>query len=68
MEQLIKYYKSQTNLAKALNDHLGTSKIKTGHIYYWLKNGLPARRALQIEEMTDGLFNRRLLCPEFFNQ
>ena len=68
MEQLIKYYKSQTNLANALNDYLGTSKIKTGHIYYWLKNGLPAKRALQIEEMTDGLFNRRLLCPEFFNQ
>jgi len=68
MEKLLKHFKTQTALAAALNAFLGTSSIKTGHIYYWLKNGLPANRAIQIESMTDGLFNRRLLCPKFFNQ
>jgi hypothetical protein len=68
MEHLLKHYKTQTALAEALNAFLGTKTIKTGHIYYWLKKGLPANRALQIEAMTGGLFNRRLLCPKFFNQ
>lgn len=68
MEKLLKHFKTQTNLANALNAFLGTKKIKTAHIYYWRKNGLPAKRAIQIEKMTDGLFNRRLLCPHFFNQ
>jgi|TARA_R110000803_G_scaffold49858_1_gene103681 hypothetical protein len=68
MDKLLKFYKTQTALAAALNAFLGTNTIKTGHIYYWLRNGLPASRALQIEAMTDGLFDRRLLCPKFFNQ
>jgi hypothetical protein len=68
MEKLIKHYKTQTNLAKAMNDYLGSSNIKTGHIYYWKKKGLTPKMAVIIEEMTGGLFNRRLLCPQFFNQ
>ena len=68
MEQLITFYKTQTALAAALNAFLGTTNIKTGHVYYWLRKGLPASRALEIEAMTDGLFDRRLLCPKFFNQ
>ncbi len=68
MEKLLKHFKTQTALAAALNVFLGTTKIKQSHVYYWRKNGLPPSRAIQIEEMTDGLFNRRLLCPEFFNQ
>ena len=68
MDKLLKHYKTQTALAEALNAFLGTKTIKTGHIYYWKKRGLTPKMALIIEDMTDGLFNRRLLCPEFFNQ
>jgi len=68
MEKLLKHYKTQTALAEALNTFLGTNTIKTGHIYYWKSKGLTPKWALIIEEMTDGLFNRRLLCPKFFNQ
>ena len=53
MDKLLEHFGTQTALANFLN-------IKTGHVYYWIQNG--------IEKKTDGLFNRRLLCPEFFNQ
>ena len=68
MDKLLKHFKTQTALAEALNTFLGVKTIKTGHIYYWKKKGIPANRAIQIEAMTGGLFNRRLLCPEFFNK
>jgi len=61
MDKLIEHFGTQQALADFLN-------VKTGHIYYWLKKGIPPKRAIEIEEKTDGLFNRRLLCPEFFNQ
>jgi hypothetical protein len=61
MDKLLEHFGTQTALANFLN-------IKTGHVYYWRKNGIPPRRAIEIEEKTNGLFNRRLLCPEFFNQ
>ena len=60
MEKLIKYFGSQKALAAALG-------VKHGHIYYWIKKGIPPKRAIQIEKTTDGLFNRRFLCPEFFD-
>ena len=68
MDKLLKHYKTQTALAEALNAFLGTKTIKTGHIYYWRKKGLTPKMALIIEEMTGGLFNRRLLCPKVYNQ
>lgn len=61
MEELIKHFKTQTALAKMLN-------VKTGHIYYWKKHGIPPKRAIEIEKKTNGLFNRRILCPKFFDQ
>jgi|TARA_R100000541_G_scaffold53411_1_gene61464 hypothetical protein len=61
MDKLIAHFGNQKKLADFLD-------VKHGHIYYWLKNGIPPRVAIKIEEKTDGLFNRRLLCPEFFNQ
>jgi len=60
MNELIKYFGSQKALAEFLN-------VKHGHIYYWLKNGLPVKRAIEIEKLTDGRFNRRYLRPDVFD-
>ena len=61
MDELIKHFGSQKELAKALG-------VKHGHIYWWIKNGIPVKRVLQIEKMfPDGRFNRRILLPEIFN-
>jgi len=68
MEKLLAHFKTQTALADALNSFLQTERFKTAHVYYWKKNGLPPKLAITIEKMTDGLFNRRLLCPHFFDQ
>jgi|14_taG_2_1085336.scaffolds.fasta_scaffold120376_2 DNA-binding transcriptional regulator YdaS (Cro superfamily) len=60
MNELINYFGSQ----KALADFLG---VKHGHIYYWLRNGLPIKRAIEIEKKTNGRFTRKFLCPHFFD-
>lgn len=66
MDKLIAHFGSQQNLAKALNKRFGTN-IRTGHIYYWLKNGIPIKRAKQVEILTDGQFNRLFLRPDLYN-
>tara|TARA_R100001530_G_scaffold105452_1_gene73608 strand:+ start:584 stop:790 length:207 start_codon:yes stop_codon:yes gene_type:complete len=68
MDKLLEHFKTQTALANALNDYCDTKKFKTGHVYYWKSHGIPPKTAIIIEKMTDGLFNRRLLCPQFFDQ
>jgi DNA-binding transcriptional regulator YdaS (Cro superfamily) len=60
MDELIKYFGNQKNLAKFLG-------VKHGHIYYWIKNGIPIKRAIEIEKLTEGRFNRRYLCPHYFD-
>jgi DNA-binding transcriptional regulator YdaS (Cro superfamily) len=42
-------------------------KIKQGHISYWLKNGLPPKRAIEIEHVLGGQVTREELCPEIFS-
>ena len=66
MNELIKYYGSQQALADAMSNF--TNKpVKHGHIYYWRKKGLPPKRAIEIETMTNGLFSRHFLCPKYYD-
>jgi len=66
MEKVIEYFGSQVKLANALNKKYDLN-ITTSHVYYWIKNGIPIKRAKQIEKLTDGLFNRRYLRPDIFD-
>lgn len=66
MNKLIQHFGSQQKLANAFNKKFGT-KIRTGHIYYWLKKGIPVNRAKQIEILTSGQFSRSYLRPDIFN-
>ena len=66
MDKLIEYFGSQKALIEALSKHTDQN-IKHGHLYYWKTKGLPPKRAVQIEKLTNGLFTRRSLCPEFFD-
>jgi DNA-binding transcriptional regulator YdaS (Cro superfamily) len=59
MKRLIQHFGSQEKLAR----ELGCSHQ---NIQYWKKKGVPPRRAIEIEKKTNGLFTRRMLCPEFF--
>jgi len=66
MEKVIKHFGSQVKLAAAINKAFDCN-IKTGHIYFWIKNGVPINRAIQIEKVSGGLFNRRYLRPDIFD-
>ena len=52
MEQIIKYFGSKAELARALG-------VDAAAVSYWLREGLPPGRAIQIEEITDGTFLAR---------
>ena len=65
MQKLIEHFGTQTKLAEALNQRFDTS-IGTSHIYYWMKNQLPIKRAKQIEILTNGQFNLMYLRPDLF--
>lgn len=52
---------TQDALAKLIGPN-----IKQGHISYWLKSGVPAKRAIEIEAALDGKVTREELCPEIF--
>lgn len=49
MEQIIKYFGSKAELARVLG-------VDAAAVSYWLREGLPPGRAIQIEEITDGTF------------
>lgn len=51
---------SQSELARKIGGN-----VKTGHIYYWLKNGVPVERAVQIEAAVNGAVSRRDIRPDF---
>lgn len=65
MEKVIQYFGSQQNLVNALNERFGL-KIKTGHVYYWMRSNLPIHRAKQIVELTDGELTLVDLRPDIF--
>jgi len=66
MKKVIEHFGSQVKLAAAINEAFGEN-IKTGHIYWWINKGVPINRAIQIEKVSGGLFNRRYLRPDIFD-
>jgi hypothetical protein len=66
MKKVIEHFGSQVKLANALNKKFDLN-ITTSHIYYWIKCGVPIKRAKQIEILTAGLFNRQYLRPDIFD-
>lgn len=61
LEKAIGLAGTQDALAKLLGP-----KVKQGHVSYWLKNGVPANRAIEIEAALEGAVTREELCPEIF--
>jgi len=59
MKQTIAYFGSITKMATALKCHYQS-------IQFWEKNGIPVKRAIQIEEVTDGAISRQSLRPDIF--
>jgi len=61
IQKAIKLAGSQVALANIIGP-----KVKQGHISYWIKNGVPANRAIEIETALNGQVTREELCPEIF--
>ena len=38
--------------------------IKTGHVYYWLKNGMPAEHCPHAERISGGAITAEMLAPD----
>jgi len=66
MNELIKHYGSQQALADAMSIFT-KKKIRQSHVYYWIKVGLPPKRAIEIERMTNGLFSKKSICPKYYD-
>lgn len=52
---------TQTELARRIG-----GKVKTGHIYHWLRNRVPPERCHDIERATQGRVTRYQLRPDVF--
>ena len=49
MDEIIKHFGGKAALAKALN-------VERSAVSWWLREGLPSGRAVEIERMTGGIF------------
>lgn len=63
LEKAIKACGSQSELARRIG-----SNVRTGHIYYWLRNGVPAEHCIDIENAAEGRVTRYDLRPDVFGQ
>lgn len=54
---------SQTELARRIG-----GKVRTGHIYYWLRSKVPAEYCPAIEQATAGKITRHDLRPDVFGE
>lgn len=52
---------TQTELASRIG-----GKVKTGHIYHWLRSKVPAEHCAAIESATQGRVTRYQLRPDIF--
>lgn len=52
MEKIIDFFGSKSEMAKALG-------VDPAAVTWWLQNGLPALRAIQIEKLSNGRFRAR---------
>ncbi len=57
INKAIKKAGGRRQLAEALG-------VKRQHVEYWLKSGVPPKRAVQIEQVTG--VKRKELCPELY--
>lgn len=55
IERVIEWAGSQAALAKLCN-------VSRGAVHLWTKEGIPARRAIQIEELSGGKIRASDLC------
>jgi len=59
MDKVLDFFKTQDELAKAL-------KVSQPSVAQWLKTGVPVKRAVEIEQVTDGVIKREDLRPDIF--
>lgn len=52
---------SQTELARRIG-----GRVRTGHLYHWLRAKVPAEHCAAIEQATDGKVTRYDLRPDVF--
>ena len=51
---------TQAELARRIG-----GRVRTGHVYWWLRHHVPPDRAIEIERAVSGEVSRRDLCPDF---
>jgi len=61
MEKVIKYFGSQKELA----DLLGVTQMA---ISQWKRRGIPIKRCLQIEKLSNGAIKREDIWADIFNR
>lgn len=61
LEKAVKVCGSQSELARRIG-----GKVRTGHIYHWLRANVPAERCADIEAATNGKVTRYQLRPDVF--
>lgn len=59
LRRAISAFGSNAALARALG-------VKPMAVSHWLRRGLPAKRAVQIEKALNGQVTKEELCPEVF--
>lgn len=62
LQQAIAICGSQSELARRLG-----GKVRTGHIYHWLRSNVPPERCAEIEVATAGKVTREMLRPDVFS-
>jgi DNA-binding transcriptional regulator YdaS (Cro superfamily) len=60
LSKAIKRFGSQAKLAEALD-------VEPMAVTHWKNRGVPLKRAIQIEELTNGDISMRDLCPAKFS-
>lgn len=63
LELAIQKCGSQSELARRIG-----GKVRTGHIYYWLRNGVPGEHCRAIEQITEGEVKATDLRPDVFGE
>ncbi len=60
MQQIIDHFGGKAELARAL-------QVERAAVSWWIRYGLPAQRAVQIERMTEGRFKAIDIMGSCFN-
>lgn len=63
LQKAIQVCGSQSELARRIG-----GKVRTGHIYYWLRNEVPGEYCRAIEEATSGAVTAYELRPDVFGE